>query len=542
MKALLIGINTKYIHPAIALYQLRANTSYDVDILEFNIKNPIEMIKNKIFSFLSRHNCQLIGFSCYLWNIENILILCSVIKQNFPTKIMLGGPEVAYDAKYFLSKYPFIDFVTKAEGEDSFHELLEYLDNKRNLENVCNLCYILNNQYHENLIKVCNLNKIKLATLMTKDLENQVIYLESSRGCPYHCSYCTASLDNHVRFFPLESILNILSQLMKKKAKTVKFLDRTFNANKTYMLSILDHINKNNICTTFQFEIVMDKLDDETINFVNNLNYKFIRFEVGIQTINDEINHHVNRTQNIYKIRDNIIKLQNADKVDIHVDLIAGLPGETKDSFKRSFNFTFLLKCKEVQLGFLKFLRGTKLLDEVDKYNYVYNDTPPYEIISNNTISKLELDEIRRVEKGLNCYYNSGRFKSTFNFLFNNEIITDYYDFFLKLYKGLSNKQLIDSFTHLDTYFYKNFPSYYDALHFNLIQDYLMINKVKPKKWWKESLSKKDKQKLYSQITKIIPSANLDILYTHSTIITFKNYIFLIIYINFSPTWYKIII
>ena len=395
MKALLIGINSKYIHPAMALYQLKANTNYHVDIVEYTIKQDNNLIVNDIINQINSNKYPLIGFSSYLWNIEKILFIAKVIKQKFPNiKILCGGPEVGYDAKYFLINNKEIDYIISGEGEDSFNELLEYLDNKINLNDVSNLSYLENNVYVKNTFKYPDLSKIKLATLDIPDLTNRIIYLESGRGCPYKCSYCTASLDNKVRFFPLENVLSIVKTLMEKKVKIVKFLDRTFNANMKYMIDILNFIDENNICTSFQFEIVVEKFNNEVINKISNLKNKFLRFEIGIQSTNDIVNEAVCRKQNMELLERNLLLLNNTGKVDLHVDLIAGLPYETKDSFITSFNRVFNYKAKELQLGFLKFLRGTALLDTVDEHEYKYSNVPPYEVIKNKYMSKEELDEI----------------------------------------------------------------------------------------------------------------------------------------------------
>lgn len=540
MKTLLIGINTKYIHPAMALYQIKYNCHYDCEIMEFTIKDSNESIISKIDDKLKSDKYELVGFSCYLWNIKKILYISKVIKQNFPLKIMLGGPEVAYDAEYFLRNYSYIDFIMRGEGEDSFNELIEYLKEDRPLENVCNISYLKEDSYIQNPLKICDLSKIKLATLMVKDLKNQVVYLESSRGCPFHCAYCTASLDNHVRFFPLDDVLRILKYLMDHQATTVKFLDRTFNANKKYMMSILNFINQNNICTTFQFEIVVDMLDDEVIDFIGKLDKKFLRFEVGIQTTNEEVNKNVFRKQNMNKLKMNISKLNHTNNIDIHVDLIAGLPGESLDSFINSFNETFLLRCKELQLGFLKFLRGTKLLESIDKYNCKYSSEPPYEIISNSTMSEDDLKEIKQVEKSLNYFYNSGRFKRTFDYLLDNNYIENPYEFFKTLSFDLLSKDLYYLFVHLNLYFKTHFEVIYEVLHYNLIIDYLNNSKTKPKKWWNDNLTKESRKILYPIIASKIPTLSIADLYEYSVIVNYLNNYYIVIYKNYKPLTYEI--
>lgn len=521
MKALLVGINAKYIHPCLAIYQLKKNTSYDVDILEFTIKEPNSTIIDTILNHINQEKINIIGFSSYLWNIEKILDISFFIKQNFPNiKIMLGGPEVGFDARYYLTKYHQIDYIISNDGENSFHELLEFLDNLRPIKMVSNLRYLDQGTYIENEIKLPDLSKIKLATLDVNDLKNRIVYLESGRGCPYKCSYCTASLDNKVRFFPLDDVINIVKILMEKEVKTVKFLDRTFNANMKYMIDILDFIDKNNKCTTFQFEIVVEKFNDEAIKKVASLKSKFLRFEIGIQSTNDIVNESVCRKQNMELLEKNLKLLQETNKVDLHVDLIAGLPYETKDMFINSFNRVFSYKAKELQLGFLKFLRGTKMLDYVDEHEYQYDDLPPYEIIKNKYMSISDLQEIHVVEDMLETYYNSSKFKKTFDYLIDNNIIDNYYLFFKELHTNYNKGQLHVIFSHIDNFFKDYYNDYYDILHLLLIEDYLDIHKTKPKIWWEYNITKQDRKSLYEEI---VSSTNINIedLYRYS--IVYKN-------------------
>lgn len=539
MKALLIGINSKYIHPSVSLYQLRANTTYECDLIELTIKDSLDTIISKLNKFdLSSYH--IFACSCYLWNIDKYLELIPVLKTyNSSAKIVFGGPEVAYDANYFLSKFSYIDYILEGEGEISFHELLEYLDNKRPINDVPNLHYKEDNILKFTYAAHPDLNKISLATLDIKDYQNRIIYLESSRGCPYHCSYCTASLDNKVRYFPLEKVLNILYTLMINKTKVVKFLDRTFNANYEYMMQILDFIDMHNICTVFQFEVVGELVKEETINRIAKLKSKYLRFEIGIQSTNNIVNEAVCRRQNMDKLRKNIFLLNKTNKVDLHIDLIAGLPYETKESFINSFNEAFLLRGKELQLGFLKFLRGTKMLEMVDEHEYKYSNKAPYEIISNKYLSNEDLKEIEMVEKSLNRYYNSGILPKLFNHLLDNNLVSSYYEFFKGLYKELEHYQKDELFKILDDYLKLLFPENYDYLHHILLIDYLENFKVKPKIWW-DYKKIENREELFNTICMKIPSLSLELLYRYSVVLIYKNEVFLIIYKDFNNTSYTI--
>lgn len=539
MKALLIGINSKYIHPSVSLYQLRANTTYECDLIELTIKDSINTILDKLNKLeLSSYN--VFACSCYLWNVDKYLELIPILKTyNSSAKIVFGGPEVAYDANYFLSNFSYIDYILEGEGELSFHELLEYLDNKRSINNVSNLHYLKDNLPNFTYAAHPDLNKIKLATLDILDYQNRIIYLESSRGCPYHCSYCTASLDNLVRFFPLEKVLNILYTLMINKTKIVKFLDRTFNANYEYMMQILDFIDMHNICTVFQFEVVGELIKEETINRIAKLKSKYLRFEIGIQSTNNIVNEAVCRRQNMDKLKKNIYLLNKTNKVDLHIDLIAGLPYETKESFINSFNEAFLLRGKELQLGFLKFLRGTKMLDMVDEHEYKYSNKAPYEIISNKYLSNDDLKEIEMVEKSLNRYYNSGILPKLFNYLLDNNLVSSYYEFFKGLYKELEHYQKDELFKILDDYLKLLFPENYDYLHHILLIDYLENFKVKPKIWW-DYKKIENREELFNNICMKIPSLSLELLYRYSVVLIYKNEVFLIIYKDFNNTSFNI--
>lgn len=539
MKALLIGINSKYIHPSVSLYQLRANTTYECDLIELTIKDSLDTIISKLNKFdLSSYH--IFACSCYLWNIDKYLELIPVLKTyNSSAKIVFGGPEVAYDANYFLSKFSYIDYILEGEGEISFHELLEYLDNKRSINDVSNLHYKEDNILKFTYAAHPDLNKISLATLDIKDYQNRIIYLESSRGCPYHCSYCTASLDNKVRYFPLEKVLNILYTLMINKTKVVKFLDRTFNANYEYMMQILDFIDMHNICTVFQFEVVGELVKEETINRIAKLKSKYLRFEIGIQSTNNIVNEAVCRRQNMDKLKKNIFLLNKTNKVDLHIDLIAGLPYETKESFINSFNEAFLLRGKELQLGFLKFLRGTKMLDMVDEHEYKYSNKAPYEIISNKYLSNEDLKEIEMVEKSLNRYYNSGILPKLFTYLLDNNLVSSYYEFFKGLYKELEHYQKDELFKILDDYLKLLFPENYDYLHHILLIDYLENFKVKPKIWW-DYIKIENREELFNNICMKIPSLSLELLYRYSVVLIYKNEVFLIIYKDFNATSYKV--
>jgi len=542
MKALLIGINAKYIHPTMSIYQLKYNTNYECDLKEFTIKEGIDKIYNDIEFLIYNNNYNVLGFSCYLWNIEIIVELTKIIKQNFPSLIIvLGGPEVCYEADYFLDN-PYTDYIIFSEGEEAFDKLLQFLDNKITIKEVPNLYYKDNNTIKYTYNKLPDLKTIKLATLNIEDKVNRIIYVESSRGCPYNCSYCVASLEKRVRFFNKEEVFRVLKELMVCKVKTIKFLDRTFNANEKYMLDILDFIEEHNVCSIFQFEIVIEKMSESVIDKILNLKNVHLRFEIGIQSTNNLTNEAVGRQQNFDKLRENTFKLNKAPHVDLHLDLIAGLPYEDLNSFKNSFNEAFLLEGKELQLGFLKFLRGTKMMSFIEEHKYIYDKKAPYEIICNKYISNEELNYIHKIEHSLEYYYNNStkynrqRLKKSFRFLFDNNLISDPWRFFDELSNiEIKSKQLIDLFINFDHYFKDKY--FYEEIHFLIIQDYLENFLVKPNIWW-------GKNNLISSYQDIILNSikdlNQHILFNYCIVVEYLDNLYIIKYYDFNYDTYII--
>lgn len=484
MKTLLIGINAKYIHPNLAIRLLKKNTSYDTDIKEFTIKDSI----NSIVDYIISNNYNVVAFSCYIWNIEIIKKIILEIRNSNIT-IILGGPEVSYNANYYLSNN-LADFIIKNEGEEAFDLLLHYLDNKIDIYKIPNL-------YHKDgftFDKLVDLNITKMAYDLLDDLNNKIVYIETSRGCPYHCGYCMASLDNKVRFFDMEEIKKQILYLNSKNARIIKFLDRTFNANKKF-LELIDFIIENHKNgQSYQFEITGDLLKPEFIDYINkNAPKNLFRFEIGIQSTNVKTNLSVGRIQNNEILFSNIKKIQDAKIIDLHLDLIAGLPYEDLNSFENTFNEVLALRPKELQLGFLKLLHGTKLHSDAANYNYVWDKNAPYEIICNDYLSKDDIKNIHVTEDAFESYYNSGILSIGMNIILDNE--ENPFNFFYQL--GLTNykgKGLENLFNTIDLFISNK--EYYNEFHEAIILDYLNYFNVKPKAWWKEKCSKLEKNNI----------------------------------------------
>lgn len=524
MKTLLLGINSKYIHPNIAIRLLKANSDYDIDLKEFNIKDKVETIYN----FIIENNYDVVGFSCYIWNIELVKKILPLLRKH-NIKIVLGGPEVSYNASYYLDN-DLCDFVIKNEGEEAFNLVLHYLDNKINLDQIPNL-------YHKDgftFDKLVDISKTKMAYHLLDDIPNKIIYIETSRGCPFHCGYCMASLDNKLRFFDIEEIKKEVLLLIEKGGKVFKFLDRTFNANKKNFLSLIDFIIEHHKeHNSFQFEITGDLLDDEIIEYINKTAPKnLFRFEIGIQSTNILANKAVYRIQNNEKLFHNIKLIQDANIIDLHLDLIAGLPYEDYTSFENTFNEVLSLRPKELQLGFLKLLKGTKLYEERDMYGYKFNESAPYDIISNNFISEEEISSIHLLEDAFERFYNKEHYKNSINYILNN--IDNPFKFFHKLGTiPLPSKRLEDTFKLLDEFIKNNINLNYDEFHKLLIIDYLNCHNIKPTIWWNEKLSPKDKNKLL-RTHKENGNLNYDLntLYKYSLVIPLNNLLIVAIYKN----------
>ena len=522
MKTLLLGINSKYIHPNMAIRLLKVNCDYDVLLKEFNIKDSV----NDIYNYIIDNNIEVIGISCYIWNIELVKELLTLLRKH-NIKIILGGPEVSYNAEYYLNNN-LCDYVIKNEGEEAFNLLMHYLNNKISIDKIPNL-------YHKDgftFDKLVDLSKTKMAYHLLDDLNNKIIYIETSRGCPFKCGYCMASLDNKLRFFDIEEIKREVLLLINKGGRVFKFLDRTFNANKNNFISLIDFIIKNHKeNNSFQFEITGDLLDTDTIKYINEHAPKnLFRFEIGIQSTNIKANKAIYRIQNNEKLFNNIRLIQDAGIIDLHLDLIAGLPYEDYTSFMNTFNEVLSLRPKELQLGFLKLLKGTKLYEEKDKYGYIFNDKSPYDIISNDFMSNEDIKKIHLLEDAFERFYNKEYYKTSINYALDN--IPNPFNFFYELSKlTLPSKRLQDTFKLLNDFVKDINNINYDEFHKLLIIDYLNVHNIKPTCWWDEKITPKEKNELLRELNeKNILKEDLNILYKYSLLIPLKDYIIIAIY------------
>jgi anaerobic magnesium-protoporphyrin IX monomethyl ester cyclase len=493
MRSLLTTLNAKYIHSNLAirlLYELNQHHK-GLEWKEFTIKEP----GDEIALFCSQYD--VVAFSCYIWNITPILAVAKKIKElKSDCKILLGGPEVSYEYDEIIS-LPFIDFIIVGEGETPFGE---FLNSYPNVENVSSLVRKDNLEIIKNTsAPMFDLKNFEQSMPYQFDnfeeLKNKVLYIETSRGCPYKCEFCLASLDNKVRYLPDASIKKTLLFMMEH-GKVVKFLDRTFNIKRDFTIDIfkfiLEHHRPHNV---FQFEITADILHPDIINFIHeNVPKGLFRFEIGIQTVNQKANLEVSRKQNFEKTKRIIQELDY--KIEMHLDLIVGLPLDYWDDIKYSFEEVFKLFAPEMQLGFLKFLKGTTMRDK-EKHGFIYDQNPPYQIIESNYLSKEELAKIVQLEHALEIYWNG---KKTINTL---KYITEQYSVFefllgLGIYFGTKKEyhkySLTDVFDIITQYAEKNHPE--DAVLKKLIAiDYYLHFKVRPQSLYFKGLEKTEQNK-----------------------------------------------
>ena len=500
MQILLTTLNAKYIHTNLAiriLYQL--NKEYDgLDWKEFTINEAQAPVVDYCASY------DVVAFSCYIWNITQTLQVAQKIKQKNPnTKILLGGPEVSYEYNDIIA-LDYIDYIIVGEGEIPFQQFLHSFPAIEHVEGLVfkNDGKIIENKAPaifdlKNYADVMPYADDDMNTLQTK-----VLYIETSRGCPYKCEFCLASLDNKVRYLPIDSIKNTLLFMMQH-GKVVKFLDRTFNIKKDFTIAIfefiLEHHQPKNV---FQFEITADIIHPDIIAFIQEkVPVGLFRFEIGIQTVNQKANLAVSRKQNFDKTKAIIKALDN--KIEMHLDLIVGLALDEFEDIKYSIEEVFKLFAPELQLGFLKFLKGTPVRDKYEQHGFVFDKNPPYQIIQSNYLSAAQLHQITLLEHALEIYWNKKRTIHTLKYITNNYSI---FDFLLGLGTYFSSVKNLHQYTLKDVYeiifqFAANqFPN--DNIIQELIAiDYYLQHKIKPQQLFIQEIALTEKQQIIQQLS-----------------------------------------
>lgn len=474
MKALLAGVNAKYIHTSLSVRTIASYVN-GIDWKEYNINESAESVCADIY----RQRTDAVLFSCYIWNIEFILKTARRLKSVAPdTLIIFGGPEVSYADTEYMEKYDFIDAVIRGEGEETVKEFIR----TGNL-NIRGITY-RNGKIIKNPDRpvISDITKIPFP-YTDEDIElnkNKLIYYETSRGCPFNCSYCLSSADRSVRFRDLDTVLNELKFFINHKVKIVKFTDRTFNASKKRTHAILEFLIANAAETTFHFEVAADILDDKTMELLGSAPKGLFQLEIGVQSTNMKTLAAIDRKTDLNKIAERVRQIRSFGNIYTHLDLIAGLPYENYESFKNSFNEVFAMQPHVIQLGFLKLLRGTKIRRE--EQSALFTAEPPYEVLQTDYISYDELLRLKAVEDVVEKYYNSGAFENSVSYLvrqFNSpfEMFEKIACFYEK--NGYDKIGISRDFLYRILFDFVNDEKFTDIL----LYDYLLNNKPRTPEW-----------------------------------------------------------
>lgn len=469
MKILLTTLNSKYIHSALSIRYLKAYTSdIPMELREFTINQNIEYIVGEIYKM----EPDVVSFSTYIWNRNETLAICETLKIVHPDiKIILGGPEVSFDAKDLMEDNPFIDYIIYGEGEKTFDELIRHIVNedKGDLRDIDGIVFRDGNSIVETRARelICNLDEIPSPYKAVGDeFENKIVYFESSRGCPFNCQFCLSSTIKGLRFFSLERVLDDLSTLIDARVKQVKFVDRTFNANKEYAMSIMNFImEKDPENMNFHFEVTAHLLDDEMLDFISKAKKGLFQFEIGVQSTNEKTLKAVGRNMEFEKLKEITRKIERYGNIHQHLDLIAGLPYEGYDSFKKSFNDVYSVGVEKIQLGFLKLLKGSGLRNDQDKYGFKYLDLPPYEVLETDWLSYGEMIRLKGIEDLVEKYHNEEYFRHTTEFIIKNYFDTPF-DFFEDLL-GYWEERDYHTLSHGRNRLYSILVDYYIERGFN---------------------------------------------------------------------------
>lgn len=431
MKILLAACNAKYIHSNLAVYDLKAYSSdYDEHVIlrEYTINQPKDEILKDIYS----SGADVVCFSCYIWNTSFVRELIRDLVKILPkTAFWAGGPEVSYDAEKFLTEMPEMTGVMVGEGEKTFHDLLEfYIDGKDSLEEISGIAYRTGDKIiHNGWRELMDLSAIPFVYEHLEKFENRIIYYESSRGCPFSCSYCLSSIDKKLRFRDLELVKKELQFFLDHRVPQVKFVDRTFNCKHEHAMTIWKYIlEHDNGVTNFHFEISADLLREEEMELMSQMRPGLIQLEIGVQSTNPETIRAIHRHMDLKKLEHCVNRVHSFRNIHQHLDLIAGLPYEDYDIFHQSFNDVYQMKPDQLQLGFLKVLKGSLMQKEAEGYGIVYKEKEPYEVLSTNWLTYGEVLKLKMVESMVEVYYNSGQFWHTLEYLvpFEKDAFTFY--------------------------------------------------------------------------------------------------------------------
>ena len=429
MKFLLAAINAKYIHSNPGVYSLRAFArtkipGADIEIGEYTINHQMDLILQDIY----RRKPDFIGFSCYIWNISYVMEIVRDVKKVLPeVEIWLGGPEVSYDAKKVLTREPDVRGIMRGEGELTFTELVQaYLKREElcaaslDLDHIPGITYRAESGevVEHGLQRLLSLDEIPFYYDDMAGFENRIVYYESSRGCPFSCSYCLSSIDKTVRFRSLDLVLPELQFFLDHKVPQVKFVDRTFNCKRDHTLGIWRYLAEHdNGITNFHFEVSADIFDEEELELIGKMRPGLIQLEIGVQSTNPDTIKEIHRHMDLVKLKQAVDRVYDYRNTHQHLDLIAGLPYENYESFMRSFDDVYRMRPDQLQMGFLKVLKGSYMEEQVAAYDLKYRGIPPYEVLSTKWLPYSDVIRLKGVEDMVEVYYNSGQFPATMKLL-----------------------------------------------------------------------------------------------------------------------------
>lgn len=434
MNILLTAINAKYIHSNLAVYSLRAYAAgkcekykEEIGIAEYTINQPLDQILMDLY----KRKPEVLCFSCYLWNIEYVEQLVAELGKIMPqTDIWLGGPEVSYHASHMLEQFPQVYGIMRGEGEETFLELAEFYYNNsgkslEQCEKVQRLKEIVGITFRdgEEIIETADRSVMDLSKVpfVYEDLDvfkNKIIYYESSRGCPFSCSYCLSSIDKCLRFRDLELVKKELQFFIDHEIPQVKFVDRTFNCKHSHSMEIWSYIKEHDKGkTNFHFEVAADLLNEEELNLISTMRPGLIQLEIGVQSTNEQTIKEIHRTMKFSQVTEVVNRVHAAKNIHQHLDLIAGLPFEDYNSFHKSFCDVYALRPEQLQLGFLKVLKGSYMEEKTKDYELLYQNRPPYEVLSTKWLPYSDVIRLKGLEEMVEVYYNSRQFEHTMELL-----------------------------------------------------------------------------------------------------------------------------
>ena len=421
MKILLAACNAKYIHSNLAVYDLQAYASEYADHIVLK-EYTINQLNDDIMRDIYLEHPDVVCVSCYIWNLSFVKELMADLTKILPdVDFWAGGPEVSYDAEKFLTENQEFKGVMVGEGEETFKELAGYYveKNPQNLKNMTGICYRDGDQIiHNGWRQIMDLSSIPFIYKDLSEFKNRIIYYESSRGCPFSCSYCLSSIDKKLRFRDTETVKKELQFFIDNKVPQVKFVDRTFNCKHDHAMAIWKYINEHdNGVTNFHFEISADLLREEELQEMSTMRPGLIQLEIGVQSTNPDTIKAIHRTMDFEKLKGIVDRIHSFGNIHQHLDLIAGLPYEDYDSFRHSFNDVYALKPQQLQLGFLKVLKGSHMMEMCREYGIVYKTQEPYEVLSTKWLDYDHVLKLKTVENMVEVYYNSGQFQNTLEYL-----------------------------------------------------------------------------------------------------------------------------